>query len=134
MFQRKPSRFRRNNGRGHSSHRNGHSQSRPRSNSFSNDRARNSFRPSLSVEKLFEKYNSLAKEAMTSGDKTLAENYLQHADHFIRIIEDRNRNRNQSKLNVIDKPAVDEKNLSDNGDIKSDNGDIKQDYENKDKN
>ena len=64
---------------------------------------------------------------MSSGDKTLAENYLQHADHFIRIIEDKNRNRTQNKLNVIDKPAVDEKNLSDNGDIK-------QDYENKNKN
>ena len=128
MFQRKTRRFRRRpNGRNRMSHISDNAHTRLRSNSFSNNHTRNNFRPSLSVEKLFEKYNSLAKEAMTSGDKTLAENYLQHADHFIRIIEDRNRNRNQSKFNVIGKPAVDEKHLSDNGDIK-------QDDENKDKN
>ena len=128
MFQRKTRRFRRRpNGRNRMSHISDNAQARLRSHSFSNDHARNNFRPSLSVEKLFEKYNSLAKEAMSSGDKTLAENYLQHADHFMRIIEDKNKNRNQSKLNVIDKPAVDEKHLSDNGDIK-------QDYENKNKN
>jgi len=128
MFQGKTRRFRRRpNGRNRMSHTSDRAHTRLRSNSFSNDHARNNFRPSLSVEKLFEKYSSLAKEAMSSGDKTLAENYLQHADHFIRIIEDKNRIRNQSKLNVIDKPAVDEKNLSDNGDIK-------QDYENKNKN
>ena len=46
---------------------------------------------------------------MSSGDKTLSENYLQHADHFMRIIEDKNRNRNQSKVNIIDKPIEDEK-------------------------
>ena len=128
MFQGKTRRFRRRpNGRNRMSHIGDNAHTRLRSNSFSNDHGRNNFRPSLSVEKLFEKYNSLAKEAMSSGDKTLAENYLQHADHFIRIIEDKNRIRNQSKPNVIDKPAVDEKNLSDNGDIK-------QDYENKNKN
>ena len=46
-----------------------------------------------SAEKLFEKYTSLAKEAISSGDKTSGENYLQHADHFMRIIEDKNRNK-----------------------------------------
>jgi len=55
------------------------------------------------VEKLFEKYSSLAKEAMTSGDKTLSENYFQHADHFMRIIEDKNKNRDQSQDNIIGK-------------------------------
>jgi len=88
-----------------------------RSNSFSNGQTRNNFRPSLSPEKLFEKYSSLAKEAMTSGDKTLSENYFQHADHFMRIIEDKNRNRNHSKVNVINKPVEDNKNLSDNDNI-----------------
>ena len=38
--------------------------------------------PAQSPEKLFEKYNALAKEALSSGDKILSENYLQHADHF----------------------------------------------------
>ena len=93
MFQRKTRRFRRRpNGRNRMSHISDNAQARLSSHSFSNDHARNNFRPSLSVEKLFEKYNSLAKEAMSSGDKTLAENYLQHADHFIRIIEDKNKN------------------------------------------
>ena len=116
MFQRKTRRFRRRvNGRSHMPHNN--SQTRLRSNSFSNGQARNNFRPSLSPEKLFEKYSSLAKEAMSSGDKTLSENYFQHADHFMRIIEDRNRNRNHSKVNVIDKPVEDNKNLSDNSNI-----------------
>ena len=41
-----------------------------------------------SAEKLFEKYNTLAKEALSSGDKTLSENYFQHADHFMRIIDE----------------------------------------------
>ena len=92
-------------------------QNRIRPNSFSNGQARNNFRSSLSVEKLFEKYNSLAKEAMSSGDKTLAENYLQHADHFMRIIEDKNRNRNLSGIDTVNKPSEDQKHLSDKGDI-----------------
>ena len=118
MFQRRPRRFRRrSNGRGHLSPENGYMPARSRSNSFSNSHARNNFRPTQSVEKLFEKYNTLAKEAMSAGDKTLCENYLQHADHFMRIIEDRNRNRNHSKVNVIDKPVEDNKNLSDNSNI-----------------
>ena len=36
--------------------------------------------------KLIEKYNDLAREALSNGDKILSENYLQHADHFSRII------------------------------------------------
>jgi len=36
--------------------------------------------------KLIEKYNDLASEALSNGDKILSENYLQHADHFSRII------------------------------------------------
>ena len=35
--------------------------------------------------KLIEKYNDLAREASSNGDKILSENYLQHADHFTRI-------------------------------------------------
>ena len=51
---------------------------------------------------------------MSSGDKTLGENYLQHADHFMRIIEDKNKNRDQSKVNIIDKTiAVDKPQLED---------------------
>tara|TARA_Y100000588_G_C13489398_1_gene600320 strand:- start:130 stop:504 length:375 start_codon:yes stop_codon:yes gene_type:complete len=113
MFQRKPRRFRRRqNDRNQISRGVNNNQVRLRSNSFSNGHSRNNFRPSLSPEKLFEKYTSLAKEAISSGDKTLSENYLQHADHFMRVIEDRNKNRNQNKINVVDKTIQNEKNPS----------------------
>ena len=36
--------------------------------------------------KLIEKYNDLAREALSNGDKILSENYFQHADHFMRIL------------------------------------------------
>ena len=38
--------------------------------------------------KLIEKYNNLAREALSSGDKILSENYFQHADHFTRILNE----------------------------------------------
>ena len=37
------------------------------------------------ASKLIEKYNNLAREALSIGDKILSENYFQHADHFTRI-------------------------------------------------
>ena len=37
------------------------------------------------ASKLIEKYDNLAREALSNGDKILSENYLQHADHFTRI-------------------------------------------------
>ena len=112
MFQRKQRRFRRHsNGRNQISHGKINSQNRMRPKGFSNSPIRSNFRTSLSAEKLFEKYTSLAKEATSSGDKTLSENYLQHADHFMRIIEEKNRirNQNQNKVNVVDKPIQEDK-------------------------
>ena len=121
MFQRKARRFRRRpNDRVGFLRGNGNEQARSRSNSFSNGHTRNKFRTTLSAEKLFEKYKDLAKEAMSSGDNTLSENYLQHADHFMRIIEDKNRNQNLRKPDPIHKPAVDGKNLSQKNDINPD--------------
>ena len=111
MFQRK--RFRhRLKGRGHQRHSNGNGQMRHRSDSFSNGHRKNNFRSTQSAEKLFEKYTSLAKEALSSGDKTLSENYFQHADHFMRVIDDKNKNKIQTK--VEDKPLQDNKTLSEN--------------------
>ena len=119
MFQRKPRGFRRrSNGRGRSSHENGYMQARPRSKSFSNSQTRNNFRHTQSAERLFEKYNTLAKEAMLSGDKTLGENYLQHADHFMRIIKEKNKDRDQSKVNIIDKEIAVDKPQSEDSNIK----------------
>ena len=91
------------------------------SNSFTNDHTRNSFKTSLSAEKLLEKYTSLAKEATSSGDITLSENYLQHADHFMRVIEDKNRIRNQNRVNIVDKPIENNKNSSVDNTISQDN-------------
>ena len=119
MFQRNRRGFRRrSNGRGRSSRENGYMQGRLRSNSFSNNQTRYNFKPAQSAEKLLEKYNSLAKEAMSLGDKTLCENYLQHADHFMRVVEDKSKNKDQSKANVINKSTVDDKRPSENSEIK----------------
>ena len=123
MFQRKPRRFRRrSNGRNNLPRGNGDHQGRIRTNLFLPNQTRGNFRTAQSAEKLFEKYNNLAKEAMSSGDETLSENYLQHADHFMRIIEDKNRNQNQRKPDLIHKPEPTEnnKNLSQKNDISLD--------------
>ncbi len=40
------------------------------------------------LERLIEKYKNLAKEALSAGDKILHENYLQHSDHFSRILSE----------------------------------------------
>jgi len=41
------------------------------------------------ASKLIEKYSSLAREALSNGDKILSENYFQHAEHFIRVLGER---------------------------------------------
>ena len=53
----------------------------------------NSFRRKINrsngnVQKLISKYNDLAREALSNGDKILSENYFQHADHFTRILNE----------------------------------------------
>ena len=42
------------------------------------------------LERVIEKYKNLAKEALGSGDKILHENYLQHSDHYARILSEVN--------------------------------------------
>ena len=108
MFQRnKQRRFRRRpNGRNHQSRINAPDQLRLGSNVFSNERSRNNFRPQQSAEKLFEKYNDLAKEALSSGDRILSESYFQHADHFMRIISEKNSSQNQSKIAINEEQAT----------------------------
>ena len=53
------------------------------------------------ASKLIEKYNNLAREALSSGDKILSENYFQHADHFTRILSERETQRKNFKTNHI---------------------------------
>ena len=76
--------------------------------------------------KLIEKYNDLAREALSNGDKILSENYLQHADHFTRILNERESFKKERNLEEkfdenekeTNKPSenidVSEKNLKDN--------------------
>jgi len=54
------------------------------------------------AEKLLEKYQNLAKEASSNGDRILSESYYQYADHFLRVIENRNLVQNNSKLDLDD--------------------------------
>ena len=51
------------------------------------------------ASKLIEKYSNLAREALSSGDKILSENYFQHADHFTRILNDQDAQRKQNLTN-----------------------------------
>ena len=51
--------------------------------------------------KLIEKYNDLAREALSNGDKILSENYLQHADHFTRILNERESIKREKVKNPI---------------------------------
>ena len=116
MFQRKQRRFRRRSNGRNLHHIKEGSQNRLRPGSYSNSNGQNrfNFRNSLSAEKLFEKYTSLAKEAMSSGDKTLSENYLQHADHFVRIIDEKNKNKiiNENKNSDSSNLTENKKNFS----------------------
>ena len=61
--------------------------------------------------KLIEKYNDLAREASSSGDKILSENYLQHADHFTRVLNEQENYRKQKFAE--NKPTYPETNPTD---------------------
>ncbi len=54
---------------------------------ISDFRRKNFSRNNFNSTKLIQKYSDLAREALSTGDKILYENYLQHAEHFIRISE-----------------------------------------------
>ena len=101
------------------------------SSNFSNGdnfKRRSPGRNNHNAPKLIEKYNDLAWEALSNGDKILSENYLQHADHFTRILNEResfkkDRNlddksyENGKETNVLTKNFdISEKNLKDNSD------------------
>ena len=67
--------------------------------------------------KLIEKYNDLAREALSNGDKILSENYLQHADHFTRILNERESFRKERNLEgKSDENAKETNNPSENDD------------------
>ena len=55
------------------------------------------------ASKLIDKYNNLAREALSIGDKILSENYFQHADHFTRVLNEREI---QKRVNFKDKDSI----------------------------
>jgi hypothetical protein len=65
------------------------------------------------ASKLIEKYNDLAREALSNEDKILSENYFQHADHFTRIQKEQENNRiakaNAAVTEVITPIKIEEK-------------------------
>ena len=70
--------------------RNGENQSFTNSVSF---QRKSPGRNNQNAPKLIEKYTDLAREALSNGDKILSENYFQHADHFMRIQDEKEKNR-----------------------------------------
>ena len=60
------------------------------------------------VEKAMQKYQQLAKDAQSNGDPVLSQNYLQHADHYLR----RYNELNEKRENSIEKSILEEKTLS----------------------
>ena len=76
---------------------------------------KNNGRNNHNAPKLIEKYSNLAREALSSGDKILSENYYQYADHFIRVLGEKEvlYNKNQKSKEVIDEKAENsQKNIS----------------------
>jgi len=79
-------------------------------NSQRNNFLRNSTsRNPHNLEKIIEKYQSLAKEALSIGDKVLHESYLQHSDHFSRILSEvsesqkiKNTDQESKKISVLE--------------------------------
>ena len=74
-------------------------------NTNSDFKHKNPGRNNQNAAKLVDKYNNLAREALSTGDKILSENYLQHADHFARILslQEINKENFNEKNNIIEK-------------------------------
>ena len=85
------------------------------------------------ASKLIEKYNDLAREALSNGDKILSENYLQHADHFTRILNEResfrvekyNENKPNNSTEIVKENIEDSEQNSDKNLVEASNDEIK---------
>ena len=79
------------------------------------------------ASKLIEKYNNLAREALSTGDKILSENYFQHADHFTRVLSEReiqkkmfdNKSSKEDEKNFLKKVDKHDENISQNKEIEN---------------
>ena len=97
------SRFKSNGERGFRRNGNGHKPNGDFGNGSSFKR-RHPGKNNQNAANLVEKYNDLAREALTNGDKILSENYLQHSEHFSRILISQENLRIQ-KENLIENTA-----------------------------
>ena len=95
--------------------RNGENQSFTNSVSF---QRKSPGRNNQNAPKLNEKYTDLAREALSNGDKILSENYFQHADHFTRILSEREI---QKKITHAEKENLENKNEVGNKEVTSSN-------------
>ena len=69
---------------------------------------KNAGRNNHNASKLIEKYSSLAREALSNGDKILSENYFQHAEHFIRVFGEKENLNNKNQISKDIKKNGDE--------------------------
>ena len=58
------------------------------------------------VEKTIQKFQQLAKDAQSSGDPVLVENYLQHADHYSRKLAELNERNKDNSTNEKNNSSV----------------------------
>ena len=106
-------RFKPNGDRGFRRNGNGHKANGDFGNGSSFKR-RHPGKNNQNAAKLVEKYNDLAREALSNGDKILSENYLQHSEHFSRILtsqeNSRSHNENASDANTSSQLKVEDQN------------------------
>ena len=110
------------------------------SSNFSNNenfKRKSPGRNNHNAAKLIEKYSDLAREALSHGDKILSENYLQHADHFTRVLTDRENFRkekysensvNKNEINQVPEEEI----RTESNEIVDDTSDISKENLNKD--
>ena len=67
------------------------------------------------VEKTMQKYQQLAKDAQSNGDPVMAQNYLQHADHYLRRYNELNE---RNKDNSTNKSSESEKSVTQGSAVK----------------
>ena len=86
----------------------------------SNFQRKNHGRNNHNASKLIEKYSNLAREALSNGDKILSENYFQHAEHFIRVLEEKENSLNKNQILKDSKQTI-EKNDQEKADENQNN-------------
>ena len=77
------------------------------------------------ASKLVDKYNNLAREALSSGDKILSENYLKHSEHFSRILLSQENSRNHSK-NTLENNEIGKIKVETESNVETDNKEVEE--------